>query len=104
MQFPANHKSIINSSQPPHVHVTVGIVQLEQRAQNTWLALEQGRRPRGARRQSSIMNDRRIEQLGEDLFNPPGPINQAIFRFLSAASHQMENLVNELLRQGPRPR
>ena len=96
----------ILSGRPHHMnlllHVSVGLVQLEQRAHNVWLALDDARRPRGGRRQSSIMTDRQIQQLGEDRLNPPGPIDNAIFRFLRHASHQMENLVHEILRRGAR--
>jgi len=44
------------------------------------------------------MNDDQLMQLSEDLFQPPGPIDQAVFRFLRRASHLMGNMVDEALR------
>lgn len=75
-----------------------GLVTLEQRSHNVFLALEAGRRATRARRRTSIMNDNRLRELSEDLFNPPGPVDQAIFRFLRTASHLMDNMVEEALR------
>lgn len=60
-------------------------------------ALEDARRYGRARRRTSIMNDDRIRNLQEELLRPPGPINRTILRFLNAASHAMEGMVNEAL-------
>jgi len=62
-------------------------------------ALDDFRRVTRARRRSSVYNDNRVLQATEELLNPPGPINASIFRFLSAVTHTMDNMVEELVRE-----
>jgi len=73
-------------------------VKIEQKSHDMVVALDQGRRVGRGRRLTSIVIDDRIKQLSLDLANPPGPIDQAILRFLRAASIVMGNLVDEALR------
>jgi len=73
------------------------LVRLEQRAHNTVLALDDLRRVTRARRRSSIYNDAQVMRANEELLNPPGPLNAAIFRFLLQVSHTMDNMVEELI-------
>lgn len=74
-----------------------GLVKLEHRHNLFWRVLKQGRSPTRARKRTSILNDQRIRELTEDLQNPPGPLNETVYRFLRAASHVLENMLDEAM-------
>lgn len=83
------------------ISFAAGLVRLEQRSFDTVYALDNARRVMRGRRRSSIMNDNRIANVTQELFNPPGVMARSLLRFLRIASHTMDEMLNEVL-QAPR--
>lgn len=83
----------------PNVYLFIGgLIRLEQRSFNTVMSLEQGRRVSPSRKRTSILNDKRVKFLSDELINnPPGNIERSIYRFLCISSHTMDGMVEQLL-------
>lgn len=80
-----------------------GLVKLEQQAHTHVVQLRAGRKPKGARKRTSILNDARIVNLTDQLTNHHDDEDAAILRFLNAVSHLMDPMIDEILR-APRVR
>lgn len=72
-----------------------GLKKMEQSAHDLVTALELGRRVGRGRKVTSIVNDDNIQALTRQLRNRPGPLNQAVLRFLRRASIVMAGLIDE---------
>lgn len=75
-----------------------GLVTLEGEAWADLLILQDAEHAAGRPRSvTAIVNDRVVERLEEDLRNPVGPRRDALLNFLQAASHRLENIIDNAL-------
>ncbi|XP_034253510.1 uncharacterized protein LOC117652588 [Thrips palmi] len=89
----SHNKMLGNFACVPHPNTynfISALASMEENALADVEALELGEQPNRRRKLKSIILDRRLRNLAETLNNPPGNLDQAILRYIHAASHTFD--------------